>query len=58
MKSSELHRMIKRNGWIAVRQVGSHVIYAKNGVSIAVPDYGSKEMKKGLALKLLKEMGL
>lgn len=41
-----------------VRQVGSHVIYTKNGKSFAVPDHGSKEMKKGLAQKLIKEMGL
>ena len=58
MKSSELHRMIKRSGWVVVRQVGSHVIYTKNGKSFAVPDHGSKEMKKGLAQKLIKEMGL
>lgn len=57
MKSSELHRLIKRNGWIPTRQVGSHVIYSKNGRSICVPDHGSKEIKKGLAIKILKEIG-
>lgn len=50
--------MIKRSGCVVVRQVGSHVIYTKNGKSFAVPDYGSKEMEKGLAQKLIKEMGL
>lgn len=58
MKSSELHRLIKRGGWVAVRQVGSHVIYEKDGVRIPVPNHGSKEMKQGLALKIIKEMGL
>ena len=58
MKSSELHRMIKRSGWMAVRQTGSHIIYEKDGKSFAVPDHGSKEMRKGLAQKLIKEMGL
>lgn len=58
MKSSELHRIIKRNGWVAIRQVGSHIIYEKNGIHFTVPDHGSKEMKKGLAQKLIKEMGL
>ena len=51
MKSTELHRMIKRSGWVVVRQSGSHVIYEKDGVRIPVPDHGSKEIGKGLAEK-------
>lgn len=58
MKSNELHRLIKQNGWVAIRQAGSHVIYEKDGVRFCVPNHGSKEMKKGLAMKILKEMGL
>jgi len=58
MESSELHRLIKRGGWVAIRQVGSHVIYEKNGVRVTVPDHGSKEIKKGLALKIIREMSL
>lgn len=58
MKSSEFHRLIQRNGWRAIRQVGSHVIYEKNGQQITVPYHGSKEMKKGLVTKLMKEIGL
>ena len=49
MKSSEFHRFIQINGWREVRQAGSHII---------VPYHGSKEMKKGLVLKIKKEMGL
>jgi len=58
MKSSELHRLIRRCGWAAVRQVGSHVIYEKNGIRYCVPDHGSKEIGTGLATKIIKEMGL
>lgn len=58
MKSHELHRLIKTQGWIPVRQTGSHVIYEKNGLRYPVPDHGSKEIKKGLADKIKKEMGL
>jgi len=58
MKSSELHRLIRRCGWVAVRQVGSHVIYEKNGIRYCVPDHGSKEIGTGLATKVIKEMGL
>ena len=34
------------------------MIYKKNGKMVTVPYHGSKEMKKGLVLKLKKEMGL
>ena len=58
MKSSELHRLILRNGWIAIRQAGSHVIYEKDGKSVSVPFHGSKEMGKGIANRFIREMGL
>lgn len=58
MKSSEFHRLVQINGWKEIRQTGSHIIYEKNGKQITVPYHGSKEMKKGLVMKLKKEMGL
>lgn len=58
MKSSELNRLILRNGWIVVRQRGSHVIYEKDGVRYTSTSHGSKEVGKGLAEKIKKEMGL
>jgi len=41
-----------------VRQSGSHIIYEKNGICYAVPFHGSKEVGKGLEMKIKKEMGL
>jgi predicted RNA binding protein YcfA (HicA-like mRNA interferase family) len=58
MKSSELHRKIKRNGWIFVKAEGSHHIYQKQGRSYPVPYHGSKEIGKGLEMKIIKEMAL
>ena len=29
MKYDEFHRLIVKNGWISIRQAGSHVIYRK-----------------------------
>lgn len=58
MKYNELHRLIIRNGWIVVRQAGSHVIYEKNGKRYPVPNHGSKEISKPIELKIKKEMGL
>lgn len=37
MKSSELHRLILKNGWRSIRQAGSHVIYEKDGKTVSVP---------------------
>lgn len=58
MKSSELHRLIQKNGWQAIRQAGSHVIYEKSGKTYPVPYHGSKEIYKPLELKIRREMGL
>ena len=58
MKSSELHRLIRQNGWMAIRQTGSHVIYEKDGKMVSVPFHGSKEMGTGIAKKFIREMGL
>ena len=58
MKSSELNRFILRNGWIVIRQSGSHIIYEKNGSHYTATFHGSKEVGKGLEMKIKKEMGL
>jgi len=58
MKSSELHRRVKRNGWTHIRTEGSHYIYEKDGRTYPVPFHGSKEVGKGLCVKIFKELGL
>ena len=58
MKSSEFHRLVKRNGWIRIRVDGSHYIYEKNGKTYPVPFHGSKELGKGLEKKMKKDMGI
>ncbi|WP_297409558.1 type II toxin-antitoxin system HicA family toxin [uncultured Alistipes sp.] len=58
MKSSELHRLIQKNGWQVIRQAGSHVIYEKGSKTISVPFHGAKEMGTGIANKFIREMGL
>jgi predicted RNA binding protein YcfA (HicA-like mRNA interferase family) len=41
------------------RQNGtSHIIYEKDGKHYPVPFHGSKEVGKGLEMKIKKEMGL
>lgn len=57
MKYNEFHRMVVRNGWIPIRQKGSHVIYEKDGKRYPVPNHGSKELPKPTELKMRKELG-
>ena len=59
MKSSELHRLIRRNGWNVLRQSGtSHIIYEKDGKSYTAPYHGSKVVPTGTEKAIKKEMGL
>ncbi len=58
MKSSELHRLILKNGWELIRVKGSHYIYEKDGFRYPVPYHGPKEVGKGIELKIKKTMGL
>ena len=58
MKSSELHRLILKNGWQHIRTAGSHYIYEKDGIRYPVPYHGTKELGKGLEKKIKKEMKL
>ena len=56
MKSSELLRLMKKDGWYEIRQSGSHVIMkhpVKKNI-IPVPFHASKEMKKGTLNSILK----
>ena len=60
MKSSQLTRKLKADGWFVVRQTGSHMVMrheTKPGTLI-VPSHGSAEVGKGLAAKILKDAGL
>lgn len=56
MKSSELLRIMKKDGWFEIRQKGSYVIMkhpTKTNI-ISVPFHASKEMKKGTLQAILK----
>ena len=58
MKSSELHRLIVRNGWELIRVRGSHYIYEKDDKRYPLPFHGAKEVGKGIEKKIKKEMEL
>lgn len=50
--------MITQSGWVFIRASGSHYIYEKDGKRYPVPYHGAKEVGKGIASKIRKEMGL
>lgn len=59
MKYKEFHKLIKRSGWIEIRQEGSHKIYSKPGYpNKSVPYHGSKEIPEPVRRRLCKEMGI
>jgi predicted RNA binding protein YcfA (HicA-like mRNA interferase family) len=60
VKSSELVKILKEDGWFVVRQTGSHMIMehpVKKG-KIVCPFHGSHEVGKGLAMKIMKDAEL
>jgi mRNA interferase HicA len=60
MKSSEFLRLLKRHGWYVIRQTGSHMIMRHDlrNEEITFPYHGSKELTKGLEMKLRKIAGI
>ena len=60
MKCSELLRKLTRSGIRVERQgKGSHLILTrKDGDTFSFPDHGSKEIARGLELKIKKWAGL
>ena len=58
VKSRELHKLIRKNGWELLRVSGSHYIYEKDGQTYPVPYHGTKEMGRGIETKIKKEMNL
>ena len=58
MKYDEFHSLVLLNGWVVIRQTGSHVIYRKGNRTYPVPYHKGKELGKGLEKKMIKELGL
>lgn len=59
MKYTEFHRIIRRNGWVELRQEGSHIIYSKEGYpNKSVPFHKGKEIYDPLRRRISREMGL
>lgn len=59
LTSGEVIKLLESNGFIFIRQKGSHKIFKKEGsVNIIVPEHGNKDLKKGLVGRILKDAGI
>ena len=58
MKPRELVRILEKDGYVFVRQSGSHAIYKKAGKKIIVVPIHSKDIPKGTLNAILKDAGL
>ena len=59
MKPREMEKLLLQNGFIYMRQNGSHRIYYNPQTQYtAVVPFHAKELKKGTEAKILKEAGL
>jgi predicted RNA binding protein YcfA (HicA-like mRNA interferase family) len=56
MKSSELLKLLKKDGWYEIRQSGSHkiMVHDVKQNQLVVPYHKSKEIRKGTLLNILK----
>ena len=58
MKPRELIRILEKNGFIFIRQTGSHAIYKKQGNRIVIVPIHSKDIPKGTLRSILKDAGI
>jgi len=59
LKFNELQKILKRLGYLPVRQKGSHVIFSNQSKNtITVPNHPSKTIGKGLLRKLIGDLDI
>ena len=58
MKTDQFHEIIRKNGWVKIRQTGSHVIYEKDGRRYPVAYHKGKDLSRKTEMKIRKDMGL
>lgn len=55
LSGKKMIRLYKKNGWVVIRQTGSHVQLRKGRRHQTIPNH-TKDLGKGLEQRLLKEI--
>lgn len=62
VSGKQLCRILEKDGYVFVRQTGSHRIYQKNSedgnITIPIPVHSDKPLKKGTFHAILKKAGI
>jgi len=62
VSGKQLCRILEKDGYVFVRQTGSHRIYQKNSedgnITIPIPVHSNKPLKKGTFHAILKKAGI
>jgi predicted RNA binding protein YcfA (HicA-like mRNA interferase family) len=58
MKPKELIRLLEENGFVFIRQTGSHAVFKKPGNKIIIVPIHSKDIPKGTLLSILKDANI
>ncbi len=56
--AAQLVRTLKRNGWMEVRQKGSHLTLERSGKVVTIPMHASTVLKRGTLKSILRQVGL
>lgn len=54
----EVITLLTDNGFTLKSRKGSHMKFEKDGVTVIVPDHGSKGVEKGTYFNILRQAGL
>lgn len=58
MKPKELIQLLEENGFVFVRQTGSHAVFKKPGNRIIIVPIHSKGIPKGTLVSILKDANI
>ena len=56
ISGKEMLKKYLANGWVVLRQKGSHVVVGKGSAREIIPVRGNRDLKRGLEAKLLKRL--
>lgn len=56
ISGKEMLKKYLANGWVVLRQKGSHVVVGKGSAREIIPVHGNRDLKRGLEAKLLKRL--